>query len=181
MQTKTPVLLIVFVEGEKLRWSVASIGLDSSVVTPLLRSEDGDLATYLELDFDEQVSFLRHRFCGVVQRGCDRLWPKGEKACQFVFLFAGALPNAPEELTQRMAEHFAEWMLRPPVVVFTSAIGFTGTASSTLSRLAGVLDPSIEDALHAGLVPLFSTMADPSAWEISHRQRTWRPSDDRGG
>src|SRR5258708_35055651 len=120
MDSKTPVVLIVLVDAARLRWLVAALGLDGALV-PLLRSEDGDLATYQGLPFDEQVSFLRHRFCGVLQRGCDRLWPAGKKACHFVFLFDGILPGATEELIQQTAEHFVEWMLNPPVVVFASA------------------------------------------------------------
>src|SRR5437870_9563176 len=119
MDAKTPVVLLVLVETARLRWFVASLGLDGRA-TPLLRSEVGDLDKYVGLSFDEQVSFLRHRFCGVLQRGCDRLWARGNKACQFVFVFDRALPEAAGDLTQAVADHLAEWMLNPPVVVFIS-------------------------------------------------------------
>src|SRR5262249_3886796 len=86
MGTKTPVVLLVLVETARLRWFVAALGLDGQAV-PLLRSEEGDLEKYRGLAFDEQVAFLRHRFCGVLQRGCDRLWARDSKACQFAFVF----------------------------------------------------------------------------------------------
>ena len=68
MQTKTPTMLVILVETVRLRWFVAAVGLDG-VATPLLCSEADDLGPYRGLDFDEQVAFLRHRFCGVLQRG----------------------------------------------------------------------------------------------------------------
>jgi hypothetical protein len=179
METKAPIVLVVLVEAARLRWFVAAISLDGSVA-PLLRSEERDLATYQGLDFDDQVSFLRHRFCGVVQRGCDRLWPVGKKACQFAFLFEGSLPGAATELIQRVSEHFVQWMLNPPVVVFASEDGSGSTGSSRWSRLAGTLDPSVEDALHAGLIPLLTARTDPEAWELSQRKGTWRLEGDRG-
>src|SRR5437764_7082220 len=104
MEPKTPVLLLVLVETARLRWFVASLGLDGRAA-PLLRSEAGDLDKYLSLPFDEQGSFLRHRFCGVLQRGCDRLWGRSSKACQFVIVFDGLLPDATRTPTQAVAAH----------------------------------------------------------------------------
>jgi hypothetical protein len=173
MGTKVPVVLVVLVEGPRLRWLVASVDLDGSVA-PLVRSEEGDLATYQGLEFDEQLSFLRHRLCGVVQRGCDRLWPAGKKACQFAVLFDGPLPAAPPELIPRVADHFVEWMLNPPVVIFA------GEGVAGLNRLAGTLEGPAAAALHAGLAPLFAAAADPSAWEVSQRKGTWCPGEERG-
>src|SRR5947209_11105311 len=134
MDTKTPVVLVVLVETARLRWFVASLGLDGRAA-PLLRSEVGDLEKYRSLPFDEQVLFLRHRFCGVLQRGCDRLWARGNKACQFVFVFEGPLPEPTGQLTASVAEHFVQWMLNPPVVVLVSADGFD-TAAPRLERVA---------------------------------------------
>src|SRR4051812_40792050 len=116
MEHKSPVMLLVLVDVARLRWFVASIALDGQTV-PLLRSDEGDLEKYRELSFDEQVAFLRHRFCGVLQRGCDRIWARNNKACQFVFFFEGQLLDATGQLTQAVADHFTEWMLNPPVVV----------------------------------------------------------------
>src|SRR5436309_786989 len=169
MGTKVPVVLVVLVDGARLRWLVAAVDLDGTVA-PLVRSEDGDLATYQGLDFDEQVSFLRHRLCGVVQRGCDRLWPAGKKACQFAFLFEGPLPGAPAELIPRVADHFVEWMLNPPVAVFATE------GAGRLSRLAGTLEGPAEAALNAGRAPLVAAAADPGDWEVSQREGTWPPA-----
>ena len=180
MGTKVPAVLVVVVEGAGLRWLVASVDLDGAVA-PLVCSEEGDLATYEGLEFDEQLSFLRHRLCGVVQRGCDRLWPVGKKACQFVVLFEGPLPGAPADLIPRVADHFVEWMLNPPVAVFASeAAGPGETGAPRLTRLAGTLEGPAEGALHAGLMLLFAAVADAGAWEVSHRKGTWRPGEGRG-
>jgi hypothetical protein len=178
MTDKVPVVLVVLVEGARLRWFVAALDLGGGVV-PLLRSEDGDLGAYRGLSFDDQVSFLRHRFCGVVQRGCDRLWPAGRKPCQFAFLFAGPLPDASAELIPRLADHFAEWMLSPPAVVFARAAGFDGTAPLAPSWLAGTIERPAAGALDAGLAPLLKAAADPDVWEVSQRKGTWRPPEDR--
>jgi hypothetical protein len=172
MGIKLPVVLVVVVEAARLRWLVASVDPDG-VVAPLVRSEDGDLATYQGLDFDEQLSFLRHRLCGVIQRGCDRLWPVGKKASQFVVLFEGPLPGAPPQLIPRVADHFVEWMLNPPVAVFTSE------GVQRLSRLAGTLEQRAETALQAGLRALAAAVADPGAWDVSQRKGTWRPGEGR--
>jgi hypothetical protein len=171
MTTKEPVLLVVLVEAARLRWLVAAVGLDGAVA-PLLRSEDGDLATYQGLNVDDQVSFLRHRFCGILQRGCDRLWPVGRKACQFVFIFEGTLPGTTEELTQRVAEHFVEWMLNPPVIVLRREGG--------LERLAGAIEPPREDVLRRSLPTLVAATADEARWELSSRKGTWRPAATEG-
>lgn len=176
MDAKTPVVLVVLADLPRLRWFVAELGLDGTV-SPLLRSGEGDLAAYQGQPFDEQVSFLRHRFCGVIQRGCDRLWPAGKKACQFVYLLEGNLPGTEDELTLRVAEHFAVWMLNPPVFVAASSGGFGNGAAPALTQLAGTIDAPLEKLLHASLASLFAAAADPDAWELSQRKGTWQPSN----
>src|SRR5437764_117354 len=54
MDAKTPVVLLVLVETARLRWFVASLGLDGRA-TPLLRSEVGDLEQYLGLPVREEA------------------------------------------------------------------------------------------------------------------------------
>jgi hypothetical protein len=176
MSEKEPVVLVVLVGTARLRWFVAAVGLPDGAVTPLVCSPEGDLATYQGLGFDDQVSFLRHRFCGIVQRGCDRLWPVGKKARQFAFLFDGTLPETTADLTVRVAEHFVEWMLNPPVVVFTATGDEGGPELPGFRRLAGTLDQAAEEALRAGLDPLRARVAEPGAWEVSQRKGTWQPS-----
>jgi hypothetical protein len=158
MDSKTPVLLVVLVETSRLRWFVAALGLDGQT-TPLLRSEVGDLDKYRGLDFDGQVSFLRHRFCGVLQRGCDRLWSRDLKAREFVFVFDEPLPEPTGRLTAAVAEHFVEWMLSPPVVVYSAA-------APRLDKVAGACDASLEELLRARLDALLAARDDTSAWEL---------------
>ncbi len=168
MEAKVPVLLVVLVETVRLRWLVASIRLDGQIA-PLLRSEIGDLERYRGLDFDEQVGFLRHRFCGVVQRGCDRIWARGEKARQFVFVFDGLLAEPTGELTRAIAEHFTLWMLNPPVAVLVSADGFDSGAPR-LDVLAGQFDPALAELLRARLGDLLAVREDEGAWEMVRKK-----------
>jgi hypothetical protein len=158
MDSKTPVLLVVLVQTSLLRWFVAALGPDGAA-TPLLRSEEGDLEKYRGLDFDEQVGFLRHRFCGVLQRGCDRLWGRGMKARQFVFVFEEPLPEPTGELTAAVAEHFAQWLLNPPVVVYAGL--------QHLDHLAGAIDAPLEEQLRARLGALLAARDDLAAWELA--------------
>jgi hypothetical protein len=167
MEPKAPVMLLVLVETARLRWFVASVGLDGQSV-PLLRSEVGDLEKYRGLDFDEQVAFLRHRFCGVLQRGCDRIWARNAKACQFVFVFEGLLPDATGGLTLAVAEHFTQWMLNPPVAVFNNPAG-PGEAPRP-DKLAGHLEPALEELLRAHLGRLLAAREDPGAWELAPKK-----------
>ena len=169
MQPKAPVVLLVLVEAARLRWFVAALSLDGQLI-PLLRSEVGDLERYQGLDFDEQVAFLRHRFCGALQRGCDRLWAREKKACQFVFVFDGPLADGTGALTQAVADHFVQWMLNPPVAVFASAGALAPGDAPALDKLAGEMDPSLEPLLHARLGELLAAREDPGRWELVARK-----------
>lgn len=169
MEAKTPVVLLVLVETARLRWFVAALGLDGQAV-PLLRSEVGDLDKYLGLAFDEQVAFLRHRFCGVLQRGCDRLWARSSKACQFAIVFEGLIPEATGGLTQAVAEHYAVWMLNPPVAVFNR----TGDPPR-LELLAGQLAGPLEELVQSQIDGLLTVRDEEGVWELSHQKSTWQP------
>ena len=171
MEGKMPVMLVVLVETARLGWLVAAVGLDGQVV-PLLRSERGDLERYRWLEFDEQVAFLRHRFCGVLQRGCHKLWEQDKKACQFVFVFEGLLPEPTGELTRRIAEHFTEWMLNPPVAIFASAGALAPRAPASLDRLAGQIEPDREQLLRAHLDGLLAARENPGTWELAPKKTT---------
>jgi hypothetical protein len=169
MEPKAPVMLLVLVESARLRWFVASIGFDG-LTTPLICSEVDDLDKYRELPFDEQVAFLRHRFCGVLQRGCDRLWARNQKARQFVFVFEGLLVEPTGELTQAVARHFAEWLLNPPVAVFAGTHVFN---PHELDRLVGHLEPPLDELLHAHLDELLAAQEDPAMWEQARNNGAW--------
>ncbi len=160
MDAKAPALLVVLIETARLRWFVAAIGCDGQAA-PLLRSAVGDLEQYQTLDFDEQLLFLRHRLCGVLQRGCDRLWARNLKACQFVFVFEDPLPDATGRLTAAVAEHFLQWLLNPPVVVYT------GMAASRLQLVTGAIAAPLQDLLCTHLDTLLAARQDESLWELS--------------
>ena len=158
MSDKEPVLLVVLVETQKLCWRVGAIDMNGQAI-PLLRSVAQDLDVYLPLPFDEQASFLRHRFCGVLQRGCDRLWALKKKACHFVFLIDGDFPHASPELTTRTAEHLAEWMANPPL----SFHKHLNTVE--LMSVAGELPEASMAVLREGLPMLQDAAAQSSIWE----------------
>jgi hypothetical protein len=164
------VLLVVLIETAELRWYVAGIGLDGDPL-PLLKSEAGNLRPYLGVPFDEQVSFLRHRLSGVLQRGCDRLWARQKKPCQIMFVADGPFAQAPPELTPRVAEHFAEWMTNPPVVFFTRDPRFADRERLALAKVAGELAGPYAEALYAGLAALLATLGDPDVWELAPPRR----------
>jgi hypothetical protein len=168
MEPKTPVMLVVLVETARLRWFVASIDPDGAT-TPLLRSEEGDLDAYRAAEFDEQVSFLRHRFCGVLQRGCDRLWARGRKAARFVLVFEGSFAEEKGDLRTAVADHFVQWMLNPPVSVFTTDPPAEG-AQPRLDPVAGDRDGPAEALLRDRLGDLLAARADPDAWELSPKK-----------
>lgn len=167
MTDKEPVLLTVLIETAALRWHVAGIDLAGQPL-PLLVSEPGNLRPYLGIPFDEQVSFLRHRLSGVLQRGCDRLWGRQKKPCQIVFVADGPFAEASAELTPRVAEHLVEWMTRPPVVFFTWASGLRSPLPPALDCVAGELDAPLRQALDAGLTALNQAWDQPDAWELVH-------------
>ncbi|HPM79742.1 MAG TPA: hypothetical protein PLF81_03555 [Candidatus Anammoximicrobium sp.] len=164
MTAKEPVLLTVLIETASLRWYVAGIGLEGEPL-PLLKSEAGNLSPYLGLPFDEQVSFLRHRLSGVLQRGCDRLWGRQKKPCHIVFVADGPFAQAAPQLTGRVAEHFVEWMTRPPVAFFICVNGFVADGMPSLQAVAGELNDQLRQSLDAGLPPLWDVLDQQQAWE----------------
>jgi hypothetical protein len=176
MEAKEPMILTLIVVAKPQQWFLAAVDLRGHVHR-LLCSEPGDLAAYEGLPFDDQMSFLRHRICGVLQRGHDRLWPVDRKACQFVFLFAGDLPGTDAELIPRLADHFAEWMLSPPAVVFTLEHGLNAKVTE-IRQLAGSMDSRYRNALTEAFPSLLHAATDPASWEISSHKRTWQPSSE---
>jgi hypothetical protein len=171
MSTKEPVLLTVFVETVSLRWFVAGIDF-GAVAVPLVCSEPGNLAAYLGLALDEQVSFLRHRFAGVLQRGCDRLWGRQQKPYQIVFVTDAPFVDAPAELTRRVAEHFVAWMTSPSVAFFTRRAGISPTEPTILELVAGALDPDWRTALELGLSQVVAAAQQSGAFELAPPQKS---------
>ena len=163
MKTKEPVLLTILIDTARMRWLAGGIGFDKNVF-PLLASQDDDLAGYRSMEFDEQASFLRHRFCGALQRGCDRLWGLQKKACQFVFLTDKMFPDASAELTARVSDHLVQWMTNPPVTFFVIGDSFD-TRPVELKTLAGELSEEYAEALTLGLPSLLDAADRTDEWE----------------
>lgn len=174
MESKEPVLLVVLVEVPKLRWFAAAIGASGpDTAVPLVRSHEGDLAGYRDLEFDEQVSFLRHRLCGVLQRGVDRLWPRKQKAAQVAIIFDRTLESGEgaTDLTLRVAEHFAEWMTSPPVVVAIDESTLAPATHPQLHLLAGEIADPWREQLDTHLPQLARLTTEASLWETTPRKR----------
>jgi hypothetical protein len=163
---KEPVLLVVLIETAEFAWRIAGIDMNGTA-HPLMRSESGNLNPYRGVTFEEQVSFLRHRLSGVLQRGCDRLWGRQMKPCQIVFVADAPFADAPPELSQAVADHFVQWMVSPPVAFFVSQGGLATQDRFELSKLAGEISADYEEILHRGLSDLSTPLAQPEKWELS--------------
>lgn len=163
---ESPVLAIV-IETAKLRWYIVGLS-PAGDISPLLRSQVGDFDNYLGADFDEQVTFLRHRFSGVIQRGADRLLREGMRPGRIVFLADGPFQRASRELTDRVADHFVQWLNQPPVLFL---MGLLGAENPSLERLAGEPDQQLESALCELAPSIAALMRDSQAWETAPRKR----------
>ena len=84
-----------------------------------------------------------------------------------MFVADGPFTQAEPELTNRVAEHFVEWMTSPPVAFFTSRDGFARGGDLSLQRIAGDADDANRAALDTGLPALLEAMAEPDLWELS--------------
>jgi hypothetical protein len=164
MPTKEPVLLLVLIETAALRWYVAGVSLAGSGI-PLMRSAIGNLKPYGGVSLDEQVSFLRHRLSGVLQRGCDRLWGRVMKPCQIIFVADNLFQHAEPELTQRVGDHFVTWMTNPPVAFFVSDIRPQNEAIPQLRPIAGELPDDYRKAFEIGLREILNQRHQPDLWE----------------
>lgn len=170
MSIKRPVLLTVLIETESKRWYLAGIDLEGNT-TPLLCSEEGNLAGYVDQPLDDQTSFLRHHLAGVLQRGTDRLWGRREKPCQIVFVADDHFQEAPPELTKRVADHFVEWLTRPPVVFFLLESS-RKTTPPRLKPIAGEIDADGFSAVIAGLPKMFQKCTENDPWELVLSKRS---------
>jgi hypothetical protein len=163
LAAKEPVLLVVLIETATLAWRIAGVDLHGTP-HPLMRSEARDLDRYRGVSFDEQVSFLRHRLSGVLQRGCDRLWGRQMKPCQIVFIADGPFPDAPPQLTQAVADHFVQWMVNPPVAFFLRR---DGGSVGPLEKTAGEFRSEQDEPLREGLAALAPMLQQSEVWEVA--------------
>lgn len=168
MADRAPALLIVLIENAQWRWHVAAIDTDGNAI-PLLRSEVGDLDQYRDLEFDSQVSFLRHRLAGALQRGCDRLYPKNLKANHFLLIADTTFPDSADGVTQRLADHFIEWMMNPPASFYVCGSAFRDAAPTQFDRLAGEDEKTVFTKLEAAWPALISSFDQPDDWELISR------------
>ena len=164
--TKEPVLLTVLIQTAKRRWYVAGITLDGRAV-PLMCSEAGNLDLPVGGVLDDEVSFLRHRLSGVLQRGCDRLWGRQMKPRQIIFVVDDDFESSNTELTQQVADHFVEWMASPSVAFFACENGWSRSIGPNLNRIAGEMDQADQEVLAAGLPQLITAFDDRELWEIA--------------
>ncbi len=166
---KTPVLLAVVVNTSRQQWFVAGVDFDGSV-DPLVRSEPGNLDHYADQPGDEQLSFLRHRLSGSMQRGCDRLWARNAKAARIVLIVDDDFPGGEADLLVRLAEHFHVWMTSPPVSCYRGAGGVSDLES--FDCLVGEPEPEQAAALGQALPTLFQRMTDADLWEVIQDPKT---------
>ena len=167
---KTPVLMVLGVRTEQQQWFIAEVSFHGRV-TPLLRSEPGNLQEHSGQAFDDQVSFLRHRLAGALQRGCDRLWGRTCKASHIVILTDGDFDPADPGLTGAVADHFHLWMTRPPVIFLQLPEFAADIPLSEHPPLAGELDADVEAALRTTLPAVIDAMDSAEQWEVVTRPR----------
>ena len=170
MTARAPVILVVLIDTKKLSWNVACISF-AGEPTPLLRSASGDLDEYRGQELDNQVSFLRHRLAGVLQRGCDRLFAHQMKASHVVFIADGNYPDADEKVTRCLAEHFVQWMMNPPVTYLLSK-GLAPPQINVSQVVAGEFPDSVAEPLKAALPKLASLLDLPDCWECVPPRRS---------
>ncbi|GAA4470717.1 hypothetical protein [Novipirellula rosea] len=156
--------LVVLIDTAACCWHAATFDLSGNPI-PLLRSDEGNLDPYLGQPFDEQISFLRHRIAGVLQRGCDRLFARHMKASHFVLIADGNFPEADESVTPRLAEHFVQWMMNPPVVYLRAPQGFNVQDAGDLEVIAGDFPAEIASIVQPGLSQLVALQNDAECWE----------------
>jgi hypothetical protein len=168
---KTPTLLLVVIKSASQQWFVAGIDLDGTIV-PLVRSEPHNLDQYVGQSDDEQLSFLRHRLSGAMQRGCDRLWARNAKATRIVLIADSDLPESDAGLLPRLAEHFHTWMTRPPVSFYRGRGNATIDDFDSLECLVGEVTAEHAAALKQAMGSLCEQMAADDCWEIIQKPKT---------
>lgn len=168
MGDREPALLVVLIETASHRWHVAGVDSAGQTLT-LLQSEDGNLDEYRGLEFDAQISFLRHRLAGVLQRGCDRLYARDLKASHFLLIADGLFPDAAEGVTERLAEHFVQWMMTPPVTFLMVPVEFNVRQASDFNIIAGELPQPVSTALNDALPTMVSQLNQSERWELIPR------------
>lgn len=170
MSERQPATFIVLIETQRQRW-FAGASDDAGQTIPLMRSDEGNLDQYVGLEFDEQISFLRHRLAGVLQRGCDRLYAKQMKAEQFLLAADGDFPDADPRVTNALAEHFVQWMINPPVVYLRTAGQFELDHAADWEVIAGELPADADESVSEAVRELAARRNRPDDWELIPRPK----------
>lgn len=160
MVEKERVLLLTYIDTAQFQWWTAAIAAEGPV-DPLLRSQPGDLSLYLDQSADEQASFLRHRLCSVLQRGCDRLWGRSRKADEFAFALNANFVRTAPNLTQRIADHLHQWMSAPPVTFLVQ----TEAGRHSFEACAGELAPTWQQRFQQQITQLVTLTDNDALWE----------------
>ncbi|EMI17933.1 hypothetical protein RMSM_05135 [Rhodopirellula maiorica SM1] len=87
------------------------------------------------------------------------------KANHFVLIADGDFPEADENVTPRLAEHFVQWMMNPPVVYLRAPQGFNVQDTADLEVIAGDFPEEIASTVQAGLSQLVALQSDADCWE----------------
>ncbi len=170
MSDRQKAILVVLITTREFRWHAGAITADGLAV-PLLRSDQANLHHYTELESDEQVSFLRHRLAGVLQRGCDRLFARHMKANHFLLIADGRFVEADPAITQRLADHFVQWMINPPITYIIANPDFEIHSADQIKVIAGTCLPEVTTVLQTGLPGLVKQIATPESWELITRPK----------
>lgn len=164
------VTFIVLIDTKRQRWYAGALDATGQTI-PLMRSDDGNLDQYVGLEFDEQISFLRHRLAGVLQRGCDRLYAKQMKAQQFLLVADGDFPAADPRVTNALAEHFVQWMINPPVVYLRTADEFDVDHAADWEVIAGELTADADESVSEAVRELAARRSRCDDWELIPRPK----------
>jgi hypothetical protein len=157
---KEPVTLAAHLNLFNGTWSVASVNR-SFEIAPLVQSHPHDLDPWCTGPFDNQVTFLRHRIAGLLQRGSDRLWGRQQKAQLFTIDYFFEEDEASLEVITSVAHHFCTWMLKPPVVCLR--LDADGALNCIASNTSHDEFSDIASALQE-----IRTQADqPGLWELA--------------
>lgn len=161
---RKPVLLVILIETDSLRWYAGAIASAQQSFS-LLRSEPGDLGGYASLPHDAQVSFLRHRLAGVMQRGGDRLYLRQMKTSRFLLIADGPFEHSASGATEHLAEHFVQWLMNPPATYLQVPKDFALDSDTDLKIVAGELPDDVREALRAQLPELIKARRCDDRWE----------------
>ncbi|MEM8668460.1 MAG: hypothetical protein AAGG48_13160 [Planctomycetota bacterium] len=168
---KTPTLIVVVIIAARQQWFVAGVSLADAKLDCFVKSEPANLDDYVGKSPDEQLSFLRHRLSGAMQRGFDRLWAKHRKAHRIVLIADEDLPDSAAGLLPNLANHLDTWMTRPPISFFRGEGHGQFDELDQLSCLVGPLNTEEAASLQEQLPALKAALEADASWEVIAKPR----------